>query len=266
MIESLEKRIAPAGVVHYVETDGDIVTVKTSKGTNTDLLGILTDQNGTAITEGKTGVNGVTVNFIKNATTAGIFAGTDLTISASGGNVAAFPTTAKLANFVKVNGFDGNGANNIDLNKVTIKGDLVFIDAGDNTLTTPAIAKLDVTNWHADNGFTAATSSQIRGDILSIKVKNNFDGFIISNKADGTANFQDSNATVIGSLTVGKNIAQRNGDDAGHIQVHRIATLTVKGTFFGSSNGSMRNGLIEADSIGKISIAAMSVNPSIVLT
>ena len=41
LIETLESRIAPAGVFTYIDVDGDIVTVKTSKGTNQDLADII---------------------------------------------------------------------------------------------------------------------------------------------------------------------------------------------------------------------------------
>jgi hypothetical protein len=41
-IELLEARIAPAAVFTYTDVDGDDVTIKTSKGTNADLVAILT--------------------------------------------------------------------------------------------------------------------------------------------------------------------------------------------------------------------------------
>ena len=40
-IEPLEARIAPAGVFTYIDVDGDLVTIKTSKGTNTQLADIV---------------------------------------------------------------------------------------------------------------------------------------------------------------------------------------------------------------------------------
>ena len=40
-IEWLEARIAPAAVFTYADVDGDLVTVKTSKGTNDDLKSIV---------------------------------------------------------------------------------------------------------------------------------------------------------------------------------------------------------------------------------
>ncbi len=42
ILETLEDRIAPAGVVTFTDIDGDLVTVKSSKGTSNDLLAALT--------------------------------------------------------------------------------------------------------------------------------------------------------------------------------------------------------------------------------
>jgi len=260
-LESFESRIVPAGaVVHFFEVDGDKITVKTNKGTNTDLLAVLSSQAG-AITEGGTGVTSFDINLILNATTATAFAGTNLTISAS----KTKGVGNNRANFVTINGFDGGGANNIDLGKVTIKGNLVYIDAGDNNLVTPAIAKLDVLSWGPADGDVDATSSEICGNITSIKVKNDFNGFIISEDAAGTPNFQTANATVIGSFYA-LYIASGNGNDVGHIQVGNISKLTVKETFFGGLGAVVDCGLIEAGSIDILKIKRMSINARIVLS
>jgi hypothetical protein len=256
MIEPLENRIAPAAILTFFEADGDKITVKTTKGNNADLA------TACGINKGDTGITNITVNFLINPTVAAEFANTNITITAAGGTGA----TKNLANFVRINGFDSGGAGNIDFGSVKVKGHLVYIDAGDNDLTTNAIKKLDVTDWGPGSGTTSATSSQIRGNIGSIKVRQDFNGFIVSNNAAGTANFQDADATVIGSFTVGDDIAQLNGDDVGHLQVHRISKLVVKDSFFGTTNSSLRNGLIEADSVGLIAIHNMAVNASIVLS
>lgn len=247
--------VAQAAVVTFTEIDGDVVTVKTKLGTTAQL------ETALGITNGSTGINGFTVDFIVDSTIAAAFAGTDLSIKASGHG-------DKLANFVHINAFNSFDATSIDLGKVTVKGELVYIDAGDGDLTTPAIAKLDVTTWRPDNNATEghATSSEIHGNITEIKVKGDFDGLIFSKDAAGALNFQNGDGTAIGKLTVGDDIAQRNGNGVGHIQVHSIERLTVKGTFFGSSNGSFENGLIETHSIGPVNVHAMDVNASIVLS
>jgi hypothetical protein len=75
-IEPLEARITPAAVVTFTDVDGDLVTVKTSKGSEILLQSVLTlvDEPG--------GVTGgmelQTINLDAN----GLFQGTSLTVTA----------------------------------------------------------------------------------------------------------------------------------------------------------------------------------------
>lgn len=74
LIESLEPRIAPAALFAFAESDGDSVTIKTSKGANTDLA--------TAVTLDPTNAFIASIN-----RTAPIFAGTNPSIVSKPGGV-----------------------------------------------------------------------------------------------------------------------------------------------------------------------------------
>jgi hypothetical protein len=165
-LEECESRIAPAAVVRFVEVDGDRVTVKTTKGTSEELNAAIGGL------QGANNVDGFLLDFL---TVPGVFAGTSLTISASGGT----GPSANRANAVTINAFNRGSADNIDFRNVVIKGDLVSIDAGDNDLATPAINKLIVTNWVPDPGTGNGVGSSIHFNITSINIKGNFDGAIL---------------------------------------------------------------------------------------
>jgi hypothetical protein len=53
-------------------------------------------------------------------------------------------------------------------------------------------------------------------------------------------------------------IASLNGDRTGFIEVFAIDALTVKGNFFGTSDGSVNNGVIRATQVANIDVARMS--------
>src|SRR5438552_1855842 len=75
-VERLESRIAPAAMFTYTDVDGDLVTIKTSKGADDQLKAILTPSHFTAA---GLGMQLNEIDFSADATT---FAGTDLTITA----------------------------------------------------------------------------------------------------------------------------------------------------------------------------------------
>jgi hypothetical protein len=131
-----------------------------------------------------------------------------------------------------------------------------------------ATQTLSVTTMGPLDGNDFATSSEIQGDITTVKVKSDFNGFIQSVDDTGAGNFDDPTATWINTFSVGGDIAGIDGDDVGRLQVNRILSLTVKGTFFGATDPiTYANcGLIEAIRINKIKINEMSTNASIVLS
>jgi hypothetical protein len=247
MIEPLEARIAPAAIVSFTETDGDKITVQTSKGTKAQLEDALN------ITKGATGISGFTLDLIESPGLAAAFAGSVVTIS-------AVKTGAGdgLADQVKINASSG-GTTDIDLKKVTIKGNLVSINVGDAEQTTKALSSLVVTNFVQEKGNPAAIPSQIRGDIGSVRVTKEFNGFLTSLDP-----FTGPKGTVINSFFAGA-IAREVGDDVGHIRVGEIKNLTVVGRIEGTPS-STNNGVVEATLLGKISLGGMSSFARIVLS
>ena len=120
-LEALEDRIAPAGLVSFTDSDGDVVQVKTSKGTNSDL------QNALNISEGGQ-LLGVDLSNAK------VFAGTslDIVVKTKGANGDGF---------VNVGLIDAHG---VDIGAVNVKGDVGKIVAGDDNLTTAGLKSLAV--------------------------------------------------------------------------------------------------------------------------
>ena len=76
-IEPLEARIAPAAIFTYIDVDGDLVTIKTSKGTDTQLADIVVPF---LSSEGVP--NGQELQQIDFSMNAAVFKGTDLSVTA----------------------------------------------------------------------------------------------------------------------------------------------------------------------------------------
>lgn len=146
--ESLESRLALAGVFSFVDTDGDHATVRSTRGTDGDLL--------SAVTLVPAGVG---FQLARVDLSAPVFAGTRLRITAtpSGGD-----------GFVHV----GEVFSPHDLRAVVIGGDLGRSEVGDGNVTTPAIARLATISIGAFGAGTGATStsSAITGGIGSLEV------------------------------------------------------------------------------------------------
>src|SRR5688572_12817227 len=115
MIEALETRIAPAAVFTFTDVDGDLVTIKTSKGTNAELAAIITKMEVVPGTTPKEQLQ--KIDFSANAA---VFAGTNLTITAKrtadGGD--------GLVNVGYVDAADSDGGTSLQLGVVKIAGDL----------------------------------------------------------------------------------------------------------------------------------------------
>jgi hypothetical protein len=123
-VELLEARVAPAAVFHFVDMDGDKVTIVSSKGSNFDLM------NAAHIVGGQ-----LQTLDLSGAVFGAEFDQADITISA-----------------VRAPGGTGDGKVNVgylkvvgeDLGAVTIDGDLGRIDVGDGNAAAPALASLTV--------------------------------------------------------------------------------------------------------------------------
>ncbi len=256
-IEALEARIAPAILFTYTEFDGDLVTVSISKGAAGDAIfthpavpGLFGDQLE------KIDLNGNQV-----------FKGANITITAKpqdlNGN--GLIRGDGLAN---VGFIDASGAGGIDLGAVKINGDLAKILAGDATLTTPGLAKLDVLSLGRFGTSTGApdAGSIIEGKLATLAVKTDLSSFI---NADAIGA-----ATIVGDLAGGLSTGGEmgpvriGGDFSGLISATgKIAGVTIGGSMRAlgggniTSNGDM--GLIriagdlrvDGNSTGNISAA-----------
>jgi hypothetical protein len=113
-IEALESRIAPAAVFTFTESDGDLVTVTSSKGDDAALAAAVNVSGGSQYIE-------------RIDLTAAVFAGTNLKVTAERGGLGD--------GFTAVGFLDATGN---DLGKVNIRGDLAKSSRATPTILLPA--------------------------------------------------------------------------------------------------------------------------------
>ncbi len=171
-LESLESRVAPAGVFLYTDVDGDQVKVTSSLGSNIDLV---------------TAANVVGGQLRLLNLTPAVFNNTNITVSVVGPHV---PGGNGLAN---VGHIDSTGHN---LGNVTVVGDLGQIDAGSGIGLPPAINSLKVHSL----GRLGTDTLGILSKIASITIKGHVFGTPASVSATDHFGFV---AEQIGSLTIG---------------------------------------------------------------
>lgn len=220
--ERLERRLALAGLFSFTDVDGDRVTVKTSKGGNADLAAALTLSGGTS---GQLQA----VNLAANPA----FVGTDFTVTvkkAGGGD-----------GFAAVGHID---ATNVDVGKISIRGDLGRIVAGDTDPATPGVASLSVASLGRYGTTTGAPdlASGIRGDLKTLKI-------------DGDV--QQARVTLIGggigTVTIGGSLVGGAADDSGRIAAASIGSLRVGVSIVGA--GGTRSGSISSgNAMGNVSV------------
>lgn len=228
-VEVLESRIAPAAVFTFTDTDGDTVTVKTTKGTNLDLPGILH--------RGPGGVGEqLQVVDLRDAK----WAGTKLTITAT--KPDGSPSTVDVG-YVNATGND--------LGAVQIDGDLGAIDAGNKDKAAAAVAALTVKSLGVLGTATGAP------DLLS-----NLDGALGKVKIAG--DFKDASVVVvdtsgkkkanIAGISIGGSWLGGSTSGAGKITADgKIGDVFVGGDFKGGT-ASQTGYLYAVSTIGKVSI------------
>lgn len=158
--EPLEPRLALATAT-FTDVDGDVVTVTTSKGTNDALAAVLTLQQLSIGSQ------------LRKIDLAGAeFAGTDL-------RVTARRVGANGDGFVNVGEIFAAGR---DLGKVSVKGDLGRIVAGDAVETTAGLKSLTVGSIGRLGETTGAPSlaTRITGAIGTITVNGDIVGAIVT--------------------------------------------------------------------------------------
>jgi hypothetical protein len=248
-IETLEARIAPASVITYTDIDGDKVKITSSKGT-------LTAANLT-LSGGDSG------NLLALTLTNSQFAGADITFSVvqkAGGDGRADVGTLN--------------SQGIDLNLVTIKGDLSKVLGGDANTQSPAFAMLKVRSMGEEN--LASGTSSVIGRIGSLLVKGNIRGsqifihgndilnpdpaakvdlFKIGRSLIGTGAISGNIHAEggFGDIVIGQNIIGGDGDFSGRIEADGpIGTLRVVGSIIGGVGEF--SGTIGADGLGTTKI------------
>lgn len=243
-IESLETRIAPAGIqLTYVDIDGDKVTITASKGSLTASNLTLSDSDAG--------------NLLTLSLTDTSFSGADITFTVKKG--------PKGDGRADLGTLDATG---VDLGTVTIKGDVSRVFAGDANTQSPAFLKLQ-TNSFGEKNLAAANSSVI-GGIDSFIVKGNVNGsqiFVHGNDilnpdpaaqidflkvgkslmgGDTTSSGNIHTEGGFGDVIIGRDILGGAGKFSGRLESDQgIGTLRVGGSIVGS-NGDF-SGSISAD-------------------
>jgi hypothetical protein len=230
-VEVLEARIAPAFVLtpvinpdgksaNFVDVDGDVFTVTTTKGT-------FTQSNFVYVGEAETG--------------PGYLQQIDLGLSTFGKMFQGARITATVDQIVG-DGFADVGfinAAGIDLKQVFIDGDLVRIDVGDSNFRTPAIKLFQTAqlgfNTPAESGISDFVS-HVSGRINVLEVGDWSDASILvtGGPTTNTERFGSIGRAVIGSIT-GTGLV-----DSGTLATSGpIRTLVVQGNIEGGTvNGT----------------------------
>lgn len=203
MIEPLEPRIAPATLLFvdaktatYTDKDGDLVTVKFSKG-------ILSANN----------VASVLVTSEVDATHDELYR-IDLTVSSLATSAAGTKITVSVVPQPPADGFANVGyinATGLDLGAVTIRGDLGAIDAGDAKTKTPGLKSLTVQSFGVLGTSSGAPdlNSDIVGALPKLTVKTSMIGAAldVTGGKDGK----------VGSVSIGVTLEGGSGDRSGAI-------------------------------------------------
>jgi hypothetical protein len=254
-IEPLESRIAPAAVFTFTDVDGDTVTVKTSKGTNVDLVAAihLTDVGG----------GHKRLEFIDFAFNPIVFSKTNVSITAAtGGGGDGF------VNVGRINALRPGGQMWISLGNVMVDGNLGEIDAGSGFgAAIPSLTSLTVKSL-GPAGFVLPSTggdgnSVFPGSVKSMRIGGDLTGSIY---AQNLLSF-----TVVGDVQGGSVTASRAGsiaikgvlhgggaDNSGNISVLNVNSISIGSIVGGGgqSSGSLAagavNGTIKSISIGSI--------------
>jgi hypothetical protein len=256
LIERLESRDVPASM-SIVDVDGDLVTVKTSKGTDAQLTAVVT-LAASGVPGGKA-INGI--NLGSNA----VFDGTDLAVTAKPGPLGG----DGLVNVFGIN------ATNLDLGTVTIDGGLTgYVTVGKNT----PISKVKAINVRSAFGTDVWTidasvgSIRVAGDLADQELDVSgpggigtlsIGGSLIGNPTEQTGFIGVPNGA-IGSVKIGRDIIGGTGLDSGEIKAHEMGTVSIGGSIRGAATdpgrGPTRTGVIEASA----AIGAVRIGGSII--
>lgn len=261
-IEPLESRIAPAAVFTYTDVDGDLVTVKTSKGTNAGLAARLTLAD-----------SGLGKQLQKIDIGDSIFAGTNITITAKPQDVTGdgVKDGDGLVNvgYIDASASGGGTARNVGV--ITIRGDLGRIDAGDYDLHAPAVKGINVQSMGQFGTSTqqagGSLESNLNGSLGSLKVAGNVkDVFLDVTPTIGPVTIGGSLiggggdfagtilcTSTMGAVKIGGNIEGGDGFNSGLIDASKLTGITLGGSLFGGA-GTQSGVISSNDAMGSVKI------------
>jgi hypothetical protein len=257
-LESLESRIAPAGVfvnsktVKYTDVDGDTVTLTSSVALFTKNDANNTNNIGDFLTftDGKLSRLDLTTNPGKPSA-----AGAAISI------VATPSSTGQGDGLVNVGYIEASG---IDLKSVVVDGDLGQIDVGDSNFATPGLGSLTAGSLGVFGALygpegdpvdspTYNIFSNIAGHLGPVKILH--DVRTASILAEGNI----SNLAKITSVFIGGSLVGSSADDSGKIQCEgTMGTVTIGGSIFGSTGTD--SGRIQSKNA---SISSVTINGSV---
>lgn len=225
--ERLEQRL-PLASFNFTDVDGDLVTVRTSKGTDQDLASAL-----------QVSVTGQLqlVDFTSNPI---VFAGTSLSITAQ--------RTAAGDGLVAVGQVFASA---LDIGSVSIRGDLGGIIAGDANVSTRGVAALAVESLGRFGVSTGSPSliSQVTGGIGTLAVKRD----VID------ADFRVLSGG-IASVSIGGSLVGGKAEQSGAISASEsIGPITVRGSILGGVGKNSGRIASSAGSLGAVTISGSVV-------
>jgi hypothetical protein len=251
-VEPLESRVAPAGVFTFTDVDGDLVTIKSSEGTDADLAFAI---NVTPL-----------VGLVPDAQRLECIVLSDSVFDGTDVSVKARPGPAGGDGLVSLPIFN---APELELGRVTIDGDLGDFDGGKANGTIEAISV------HSTSGSATWT---IHGSVGKLKVKTDLKGSAIDlNDTDATLGTLEIGGSLIGEngfqrgyivvangtidlLKIGGDLRGGEDQETGHILARNIGTLTVGGSIIGGTG--LRSGNVSATDIDSISIGGNLIGGS----
>jgi hypothetical protein len=227
--EPLEPRLALAGVLSFFDVDGDVVTIRSDRGTDRDLAAAA------SLTPAGLGVQLSRVNL-----STPVFAGARVRITSE--DSGAGDRQVHVGEIVA----------NADLTAVEVDGDLGRFDIGDDDATDRSLGRLTVRSLGVFGTATGAsgTLSRVRGGIGTLAVAGDVRGAFVTvaghlralavgGDIDGTGDAAGVQAQSIGSATVGGSLLGGSQFSSGTLKVFgSIGTIRIGGGVLGGAGES----------------------------
>lgn len=284
-----------ARTVRWVDVDGDIVTLRISKGklnisdvNDFDFINQITGASGTIPLSS---VGGIALRTLNLQNDGREFQGATITITAEPQAIFDPNGTVFLGDgrvdigWINAGGFSQDGANffGIDLRNVTIDGGLAKITAGDRTISSPALGKLNVQSLgvNASQVGIENTLSYFQGAVGKVQIAGDMAGQMqvvaaqfgkIGNLTiGGTLGGDATQAGLVlfsgklGSATIGQ-IVGGDGANSGTLRgdvtfpTAQIGKVTVLGDILGGDGEE--SGVINAPKIGKVTVLGSVIGGS----